>query len=592
MVIRSNFRLGNKFLQHINLGINTGIFIYLENTKMYPLTKSITPATIVCNSLVYTGSNQTAQITFVTLDGDTLIEGTDYTILTNNGGTNVGTYNVTIQGTGDYVDTSTGTFNITPATGNASVSGVSLTYNGQSRNLVTVNGNTGTMHYRVGTNGTWSTSIPTATDTGSWTIYYYMDASLNYTARGSSSSPWGSVSSSIGKADQEAPTAYGATVTYGSIANAAASGGGGHGSIEWSNGDSRSAVGSQITSARWTGDSNYNGSTWSNAATLTVNKADQSAPTAQGATTTYPTAAIASASGGGGQGSIEWSNGNTRTAVGSQNTQARWSGNNNYNASDWSSAVTLIVNKASQSAPTAYGSTTTYPTAATASASGGGGAGSLVWESAQSQTSVGSHTTRCYWSGNANYNASGWSNYVTVQMNKANISPTVSMSNWTYGGTASNPSVSGNTGGGSVSYSYKVSGASDSTYTSTKPSEIGTYTVRAIISATTNYNGATVTSNFSILKMVPTLTWSRTPPTQMMEHTITKLEATSSNGEPVTYTTSNSNIAWWEMALWDGEYYNSIEVGNTSGTVTLTASVAETTYYSSASISFTMKVTW
>jgi len=57
------------------------------------------------------------------------------------------------------------------------------------------------MHYRVGTNGTWSTSIPTATDTGSWTIYYYMDASLNYTARGSSSSPWGSVSSYIGKAD-------------------------------------------------------------------------------------------------------------------------------------------------------------------------------------------------------------------------------------------------------------------------------------------------------------------------------------------------------------------------------------------------------
>ena len=180
------------------------------------------------------------------------------------------------------------------ATGSASVKGVSLTFNNSSRNLVTVSGNTGTMHYRVGTSGSWTTTIPTSTNVGSWTIYYYMDASTNYTARGSSSSPWGSVSSSIAK---------------------------------------------------------------------------------------------------------------------------------------------------------------------------------------------------------------------------ANISPTVSMSNWTYGQTASNPSVSGNTGGGSVSYSYKVSGASDSTYTSTKPSKIGTYTVRAIISATTNYNGATVTSNFSILKMVPTLTWSTTPPT-------------------------------------------------------------------------------
>ena len=116
--------------------------------------------------------------------------------------------------------------------------------------------------------------------------------------------------------------------------------------------------------------------------------------------------------------------------------------------------------------------------------------------------------------------------------------------------------------------------------------------VRAIISATTNYNGATVTSNFSILKMVPTLTWSKTPPTQMLLSSITKLEATSSNGEPVTYTTSNSNIAYWEMALWDGEYYNSLETKMTSGTVVLTASVAETTYYSSASISFTLKVTW
>ena len=60
----------------------------------------------------------------------------------------------------------------------------------------------------------------------------------------------------------------------------------------------------------------------------------------------------------------------------------------------------------------------------------------------------------------------------------------------------------------------------------------------------------------------------------MLEHSITKLEATSSNGEPVTYTTSNSNIAWWEMALWDGEYYQSIKTGVTSGTVVLTASVA------------------
>ena len=51
------------------------------------------------------------------------------------------------------------------------------------------------------------------------------------------------------------------------------------------------------------------------------------------------------------------------------------------------------------------------------------------------------------------------------------------MSGWTYGGTASNPSVSGNSGSGSVTYNYKVSTAADSTYTATKPSNAGTYTV-------------------------------------------------------------------------------------------------------------------
>ena len=487
------------------------------------------------------------------------------------------------------------------ATGSASVSGVSLTFNNSSRNLVTVSGNTGTMHYRVGTNGSWTTTIPTSTNVGSWTIYYYMDASTNYTARGSSSSPWGSVSSSIAKADQTAPTVTGATTTYPTTATATASGGGGKGSIEWSNGNTQTSVGSKTTKARWSGDSNYNASPWSSEVTVKMNKAAGSVTTAPvNNNYTYNGTARAVASAGSGTGTMYYrlgSSGNfsttmpTMTNAGSNTLYYYAAASTNYEQSATGS-ITVTVQKASQNAPTATGSTTAYPTTATATASGGGGQGSIEWESAQSQTSIGSHTTRARWVGNANYNASSWSSYVTVQMNKANINPTVSMSNWTYGGTASNPSVSGNTGGGSVSYSYKVSGASDSTYTSTKPSEIGTYTVRAIISATTNYNGATVTSNFSILKMVPTLTWSKTPPTQMLLSTITKLEATSSNGEPVTYTTSNSNVAWWEMSLWDGEYYNSLETGMTSGTVTLTASVAETTYYSSASISFTMKVTW
>jgi hypothetical protein len=74
------------------------------------------------------------------------------------------------------------------------------------------------------------------------------------------------------------------------------------------------------------------------------------------------------------------------------------------------------------------------------------------------------------------------------------------MSNWTYGGTASNPVLTGNTGNGNVTYMYKVSTAADSTYSSTKPTNAGTYTIRAQVDSTANYNGDTSTATFTIAK--------------------------------------------------------------------------------------------
>lgn len=114
------------------------------------------------------------------------------------------------------------------ASGSVSISGVSLTYNGSSRSLASVSGATGTMHYSTNYSS-WSTSIPAATDVGSWTVYWYMDASTNY--NGISASTGRYVSSSIGKASQSAPTAYGASTTYPTTATASASGGGGVGGL-------------------------------------------------------------------------------------------------------------------------------------------------------------------------------------------------------------------------------------------------------------------------------------------------------------------------------------------------------------------------
>lgn len=74
----------------------------------------------------------------------------------------------------------------------------------------------------------------------------------------------------------------------------------------------------------------------------------------------------------------------------------------------------------------------------------------------------------------------------------------VSIDDWTVKGTKSKPSVSGNKGGATPTYEYKVKGADDSTYTTKVPTEIGEYTIRATVKKTANYNGATATADFSI----------------------------------------------------------------------------------------------
>ena len=124
-------------------------------------------------------------------------------------------------------------------------------------------------------------------------------------------------------------------------------------------------------------------------------------------------------------------------------------------------------------------------------------------------TNAGTYYVWYYAEGNDNYNETVVSaNPIEVTIAKANISPSVSMNGWTYGGTASSPSVSGNTGSGGVTYQYKVSTAADNTYSSTRPSNAGTYTVKATIAATTNYNGNTATTNFTIAKAVGAATLS------------------------------------------------------------------------------------
>ena len=77
----------------------------------------------------------------------------------------------------------------------------------------------------------------------------------------------------------------------------------------------------------------------------------------------------------------------------------------------------------------------------------------------------------------------------TFTIEKATISPTVSIVGWTYGETPNEPTVDGNSGNGSVTYKYKASDAE--TYSETVPTDAGNYMLIAIIAETENTSGAT-----------------------------------------------------------------------------------------------------
>ncbi len=102
--------------------------------------------------------------------------------------------------------------------------------------------------------------------------------------------------------------------------------------------------------------------------------------------------------------------------------------------------------------------------------------------------------------------------HVGYTIAKADITPTVSLDGWTYGESANTPVVIGNPGNGAVTYTYKVKGAADSTYTETAPVNAGDYTIKATVAVTDNYNGGEATADYTIAKVpAPTLTAAQKP---------------------------------------------------------------------------------
>ena len=290
-------------------------------------------------------------------------------------------------------------------------------------------------------------------------------------------------------------------------------------------------------------------------------------------------------------------NANTPSGTYTVVVSATAAGNGNYNSKTVNSTVTVVVGKATPALSVTGKTGLTYTGSAQALVSAwsvtGGGTVHLGLGSSSTTTSANAPTS---WTTNASPTATNAGTYyiwakadestnykavaqvykVTVTIAKANISPSITMANWAYGGTASNPSVSGNSGNGTVTYHYKLKSAADSAYTTTKPSDAGTYTIQASIAATTNYNAKTVTKDFSI-------TFTATPAAYSAQYNAAAHSASIKTSAPavvVSYGTSTS-------------YGNSVTCTNANtnyamSSVTRTVTGTTTVYYSATKNGYTV----
>ena len=167
-----------------------------------------------------------------------------------------------------------------------------------------------------------------------------------------------------------------------------------------------------------------------------------------------------------------------------------------------------------------------------------------------------------------NYVVSGTATFTITKAELSGV--TVSLKGWTYGDTAKTPTVSGNLGGGNVTYQYKADNAS--TYTSTVPTNAGTYTVKATVAESANYAAATATRDFTIV------------PKAISKATVENIGEQEFTGRTITPTvTVKDGTVVLTDADYSVAYANNIDAGTANVTIT-----GKGNYTGSTSVKFTI----
>ena len=406
-----------------------------------------------------------------------------------------------------------------------------------------------------------TTTNPGKTNVGdSGTVYWYIKSnSDNY------DDAWGSNTVTITKSNATNPSLTAYTGTYdGQPHSITVSGSNLGGTIQYSTNNTnwsttnptRTEVGTTTVYVRVAGDSNHN-TTNSVNTTITINKATPtvnlsatSGTVDYNSTTTFTAKPVSTPAvngtwqvTSGTPANVEITAGNGANATNNTNTNITYKGKaatntavtitvkftpsdtTNYNTAQTTYTVNAV-NKINATNPTLTGYNKPYdgqPHSITVSGSNLGGTiqystDNSTWSTTNpTATNVAdSKTVYVRVLGDSNHNTTSSVN-AALTITRANINPTVSMAGYTYGGTKSTPSISGNSGSGTVTYYYRTTngttgGTNWNTVTSSTSLNAGTYYMYATIAQTANYNSATTASavSFTIAKASPSVTLSAT----------------------------------------------------------------------------------
>lgn len=221
-----------------------------------------------------------------------------------------------------------------------------------------------------------------------------------------------------------------------------------------------------------------------------------------------------------------------------------------------------------------YDGTTTFPVTVTTTASGMGEFTVKYNGSEEVPVNAGTYTVTVDVAEGTNYNAA------TVELGtfavaQAQGSASVSADDVEYGDAVTPVPVSSTNGTDHVTYQYKVKGADDSTYTDEVPTAVGSYTVKATFSETTNYTEITATADFEITKRKvtvtaddtsktycgtdPELTWTVTSGSEFASEpltgiTISRAEGESTGGYTITVSQTEGANPNYEITFANGTF--------------------------------------